>query len=283
VSTKTNVKANAQAVPAAPTASNVNFCPPSAVTLTASGGSNGQYLWYDQNGLINGQTNNTFTTPVISSTTAYSVAITNGTCPGPMAAVSAVATASLCSVPVIIPEALSTQIGGKITLDLKPLISTPNSSLDLTSLQVVVPPSSGATASIDGNGILTITYTGLSFAGTDNITIKACDVNQHCAQQQFAIDVIGDIEIFNGISPNGANPKFVILYIDALPETKNNAVSIFDRWENLVWHGTNYDNNTVVFTGNSDSGNALPSGVYFYKIEFASGRSSKTGFISLRR
>jgi len=89
--------------------------------------------------------------------------------------------------------------------------------------------------------------------------------------------------VFNGISPDGANPKFIIQYIDLLPQTKSNTVQIFDRWENLVWHANNYDNNAVVFTGHSDSGTPLPSGVYFYKIEFASGRNTITGFISLRR
>src|SRR5262249_44920228 len=118
--------------------------------------------------------------------------------------------------------------------------------------------------------------------GTENITIKACDMNHNCSQQQFGIEVAGDIQVFNGISPDGVNPKFIIQYIEVLPDTKSNKVYIFDRWENLVWHGTNYDNHSVVFTGHNDNGNALPSGVYFYKIEFDK-RGTKTGFISLRR
>jgi hypothetical protein len=283
ISAKTNVNAVAQSIPSSPTASDVSFCPPNTVALSASGGSNGQYLWYDQSGLISGQTNGTYTTPSISVTTSYSVAVSNGFCTSAKTNVRAVVSTSGCSAPVITSEPLSTQVGGKITVDLKPLISTPNSTLDLTSLQIVLPPSSGATATIDNNGILTITYTSVSFSGTENITIKACDVSHNCTQQQFGIEVVGDIEIFNGVSPNGANPKFIIQYIELLPETKDNKVYIFDRWENMVWHGTNYDNTSVVFTGNNDSGNVLPSGVYFYKIEFVGGRSTKTGFISLRR
>ncbi|MBS1487991.1 MAG: gliding motility-associated C-terminal domain-containing protein [Bacteroidetes bacterium] len=183
--------------------------------------------------------------------------------------------------PVITTQALATQIGGKITLDLKPLIATAN--LDLTSLQVVTPPTSGATASIDANGILTIDYHGMSFAGTEQITIRACDINGQCATQDFSLEVAGDIVVYNGVSPNGANPKFVIQYIEILPDTKNNSVYIFDRWQNQVWHGSNYDNTSIVFKGISDSGGDLPSGVYFYRIDFAGNRKSKTGFISLRR
>ncbi|HTH55047.1 MAG TPA: FG-GAP-like repeat-containing protein [Cyclobacteriaceae bacterium] len=272
-------------VPAAPTVQGASSCSAAALTLTASGGSNGQYRWYTVSSggsPISGEVNNTYVTPTISSTTIYYVSVVNGSCEGPRAAVTATIGAG-CSTPTITPESLATQVGGQITIDLKPLIATPNSTLDLTSLQIVIPPSSGATANINTNGILTITYSGIAFSGTENITIKACDMNDNCTQQQFGIAVAGDVTVFNGISPDGANPKFIIQNIELLPQTKNNTVHIFDRWENLVWHAVNYDNNLVVFTGHSDSGAPLPSGVYFYKIEFANGHSAMTGFISLRR
>lgn len=271
-------------VPAAPTVQGASSCSSSAITLTASGGSNGQYRWYTVPTLgtaIAGQVNSTYLTPTLSTTTTFYVSIVASSCESARTAVTG--TIGGCSAPVITPEPLSTQVGGKISIDLKPLISTPNSSLNLTSLQVVLPPSSGATATIDVNGILTITYSGITFSGTENITIKACDLNNNCTTQQFGIEVAGDIDVFNGISPDGANPKFIIKFIELIPETKNNDVYIFDRWENLVWHGTNYDNSSVVFTGYADSGSPLPSGVYFYKIVFSSGRATRTGFISLRR
>jgi len=270
-------------LPATPSVSNVSFCPPNSVVLSASGANNGQYLWYDENGLIGGQINSSYTTPVLSATTNYSVAVTNGFCTSAKVGIAAIASIASCPPPQITAEKLSTQIEGQVTVDLKPLISTPGSIIDVSSLQVIVPPKSGATASISTNEVLTINYYGISFSGLDSLTIKACDLNGNCSQNQFTIDVVGEIEVFNGVSPNGANPTFIVRYIDVLPDTKSNTVSIFDRWENLVWHGANYDNNSIVFTGNSDTGNALPSGVYFYKIEFASGRKTKTGFIALRR
>jgi len=69
------------AVPPAPTANGNSNCIPAAITLTASGGTNGQYRWYDAGGvIISGQVNATYVTPIISTTTDYSVAINNGTC-----------------------------------------------------------------------------------------------------------------------------------------------------------------------------------------------------------
>jgi gliding motility-associated-like protein len=85
------------------------------------------------------------------------------------------------------------------------------------------------------------------------------------------------------LSPNGANPTFVIEFIELIPDAKNNIVTIFDRWQNEVWRGENYDNTNVVFKGVGDSGSDLPTGTYFYRIDFASGKKTKTGFISLKR
>jgi hypothetical protein len=53
------------------------------VSLTASGGSPGQYVWYSVatgGTAIAGAVNATYTTPAITNTTTYYVAINNGTC-----------------------------------------------------------------------------------------------------------------------------------------------------------------------------------------------------------
>jgi hypothetical protein len=269
-------------LPVTPTTQSESACP-GIFTLTASGGTSGQYAWYTVatgGSPIGGQVNGTYTTPSLTVTTIYYVSINNGTCEGARAAVAATIS---CAPPVIATTPLTTQVGGTITLNLVPLITTTNNNLDLTSLQIVVQPTSGAKASISSTGMLTLDYTGITFTGTDLISIKACDTYGNCTTQQFSVDVAGDIIVYNGVSPNGKNPSFVIEYINLIPETKDNTVYIFDRWENLVWHGTNYDNSAVVFTGVSDNGNDLPSGVYYYKLNFSSGRKTQTGFLSLRR
>ena len=284
VSAPTPLSVTINALPSAPTTQGASACGGNALTLTASGGTNGQYNWYTSatgGTAVQGQSNSTYTTPVLTSTTTYYVSVFNGTCESTRTPVTATVSTAGCNPPVISTVPLATQIGGVITLNLIPLIATQN--LDTTSLQVVVPPSSGAMATISKTGVLTINYSGISFSGTEHITLKACDKNGNCTTQQFSIEVAGDIVVYNGISPNGKNPMLLLEYINILPQTKDNTVYIFDRWENLVWHGTNYDNTSVVFTGVSDGGGDLPSGVYFYKIDFVSGRKSQTGFISLRR
>jgi hypothetical protein len=51
----------------------------------------------------------------------------------------------------------------------------------------------------------------------------------------------------------------------------------------VVWEGINYNNQTVVFTGKNKNGQELPSGTYFYKIQFSSGRKSETGYLVIKK
>ena len=121
--------------------------------------------------------------------------------------------------------------------------------------------------------------------GKDQLTIGVCDFDAVCAQQVLSVEVVGDIIVYNGISPNGNNQNdtWIIKYIDVLDETKTNHVSLFNRWGDAVFEVDNYDNVNRVFAGNNKSGNELPTGTYFYKIEFSSGRKTQTGYLSLKR
>ena len=140
-------------------------------------------------------------------------------------------------------------------------------------------------ATIDVNFNLIINYTGVSFAGLDELTLEVCDLGGACAQQKIFIEVIGDIIVYNAISPNGdiKNPNFILRYIEVLAETQKNKVSIYNRWGDVVWEGVDYNNTSMVFSGLNNNGGELPSGTYFYKIEFGSGRKTETGFLALRR
>lgn len=264
-----------------PTTNGANGCNPAAVTLTASGAANGQYRWYTTASggtAIAGAANSTLVTPQLSATTDYYVAINDGTCESTR--VLARATITTCNPPVIETRSVSTQIGGTITINLIPLITAAN--LDISSLEVVALPGSGASASIDGAGVLTINYTGLSFIGTESIRISACDMNARCSEQTFNIEVAGDIVVYNAVSPDGLNPIFRLQYIDVLADTRDNTVIVYNRWGDIVFEVSNYNNTTNVFAGISKSGNKLPSGTYYYRVNFASGRPSMTGYLELR-
>ncbi|MGE0771448.1 MAG: FG-GAP-like repeat-containing protein [Cyclobacteriaceae bacterium] len=349
-----------------PTTSDAARCDAGTVTVTATGGTNGQYRWYDMatgGTAIAGEVNGTFTTPTISSTTTYYVAINDGTCESNRTAVIATinsvakpsitssitpvtGTVTLCTgqdvtlagpngfsyawssgqttqqitvstagtytlivsdattcqspasdpitviiqscganqAPVVVSPPVTTQIEGKVSLNLLQFISDPDDNLDLSTLVVIIQPSSGAVATIDSSGNLTLDYNGISFSGTDRFTIEVCDTDGLCTQHEIEVAVVGDVVIYTGFSPNGdgQNDFFLLKYIELLDDTKQNHVSIFNRWGDLVFEVDNYNNTTNVFRGLNKNGNELPSAVYFYKITFES-RPAKTGYVTLRR
>ena len=99
------------------------------------------------------------------------------------------------------------------------------------------------------------------------------------------IDVIGEIIAFNGVSPNndGFNDHFQIQNIQFLEP--NNTVIIYNRWGDKVFEMNNYnpDQSESRFEGRQNSGKELPSGVYFYKVEFSTGRPGLNGYLTLKR
>jgi len=343
--------------PPAPGTSGASVCGSGTVILGATGTTDGNYRWYTVStggSAIAGAVNGSYTTPLITSTTTYHVAINDGTCESSRTPVTAiittitkpVVTTSNCTAtgatltgptgfasyawsdgsttpsinvtlpgsytlivtsaagclspssdpttftsafcnqaPTISPATVTTTIQAVVTLSLNTLINDLDNNIDPASIIVAVPPTSGAIATINAGLELVMDYSSVAFAGTDQLTIEACDLSGACAQQVIMIEVAGDITVYNALSPNGdgKNDVFYIQYIDALPETQQNKVTILNRWGSVVFETTNYDNTSNVFKGLSDSGAELPTGTYYYVVEFTSGASKQTGFISLRR
>jgi len=290
-STRTAVIATINTPPNAPTTTGAAACSTSSVTLSAAGGAAGQYRWYTvpTGGVaITGETNSSFITPSLTVTTTYYVAINNGTCESLRTAVVASISEPGCGnlPPVIQPVPVTTQINGMITLNLVSLISDSDNNTDFSTLSILSPPSSGASATIDNAFNLIIDYGGIPFTGTENITIRVCDIFSACTDQVFSIEVVGAIEIFNGLSPNnnGQNEIFLIEHIDLFTDTKVNRVKIYNRWGSVVFETENYDNVTRVFRGLSNDGKVLPSGTYFYKIDFPNNPTKNLeGYLSLKR
>jgi gliding motility-associated-like protein len=173
-------------------------------------------------------------------------------------------------------------VGTTFSIDLSPFLSDPDGNLDLSTLSIVVQPSSGALAILNG-ATLEVDYAGVAeFSGTDELTIEVCDQSGVCTQAVITILVEGDMVVNNGISPNGddKNDYWIIENILLEPE---NTVSIYSRWGDNIYEVENYNNTTVVFGGLNNNGKEVASGVYFYRIEFKSGRPTLTGSLTIKR
>lgn len=189
--------------------------------------------------------------------------------------------------PVIAPVGtLQGTAGTIVTIPLSSLISDPNNNLDLSTLSIANAPTSGAVASFNSNNELVLDYTGLTFSGTDNVSIRVCDQLNVCTTSAISIEVSsappsGAIIVHNGISANGddLNAYMLIENIDTAPENK---VTVYNRWGDKVFEVDNYDNNARRFEGKQNNGKELPSGVYFYKIEFATGLDDLTGYVTVK-
>jgi gliding motility-associated-like protein len=88
------------------------------------------------------------------------------------------------------------------------------------------------------------------------------------------------LKFYTGITPNddGKNDVWIIDNIEMFPE---NSVKIFNRWGNLVWSGDNYDNNEVLWEGESNIGVEMGDATYFYVAEV--GGKIYKGWVELTR
>lgn len=71
------------------------------------------------------------------------------------------------------------------------------------------------------------------------------------------------LKFYSGITPNGDGNND-IWSIDNIEQFPENDVKIFNRWGDIVWEGSEYNNDDVVWDGKNSGGNDLPDGTYFY-------------------
>lgn len=262
----------------APVGSVITVCTTATVTLSAPAGF-ATYAW--SNGGTAAQI-------AVTASGTFTVGVTDPQgCSSPASdAITVNFTDTACgsnSAPVIASATASAPIRGTSSIDLTSLITDADNNVVLSSLSIVQQPLSGATASITNN-ILELDYSNVSFTGTDVVIIQVCDALGECTQSEVTIEVIGDVRVYNAVSPNGdsKNEIFLIEYVDIFPDTQENTVTIFNRWGDVVFETTNYNNVDRVFSGLNKNGNELPSGTYYYKIKF-NGRETMTGYLSLKR
>ncbi len=90
------------------------------------------------------------------------------------------------------------------------------------------------------------------------------------------------LEIFNVVTVQ-QNGKHDFLEIRNIEFYNSNRVFIYNRWGGEVFKTGNYNNTSNRFVGDSDNGNELPDGTYYYVIELNDGETVENGFFLLRR
>jgi hypothetical protein len=195
--------------------------------------------------------------------------------------------------PVFANTSASISSGATTSIELTTLLSDAENNIVLTTLQVSSPLPSGAKSSITDTQLI-IDYTDITFSGNESLQIQVCDIANACATSTITIEVLntpGPIVVYNAVAPKGSSELNRYLHVSNLPE--NNSVRIFNRWGDEVFHINGYSNESSSrrFEGFNKNGNALPSGTYFYKIEYqktspANGSKQSdvlTGYLSLQQ
>ncbi|MFT7238521.1 MAG: gliding motility-associated-like protein, partial [Cyclobacteriaceae bacterium] len=97
-----------------------------------------------------------------------------------------------------------------------------------------------------------------------------------------------DLPVNEVFTPNNDGYNDVLLF-DGIENFPNNKIQIFNRWGNLVWEASGYNNTSDLFVGNANSGNAvrnnskLPDGTYFFILNLGDGSQIQKGYIVIRR
>ncbi len=118
-------------------------------------------------------------------------------------------------------------------------------------------------------------------AGIYEVTVTSllgCSVTE-------TIELIADVEAFNGISRNG-DQKNDFFRIGCISDYPLNSVKIFNRAGTLVYEMDGYDNTTKFFDGTSNKGISLmgqnlPDGTYYYVIDKRDGSKPLAGYLEI--
>ncbi len=124
------------------------------------------------------------------------------------------------------------------------------------------------------------------FMGTDSIRYWVRDSGNLYDSGLVVINVgPPPFKIYQGLSPNndGQNDYW---RIDGIEEFSNNLVRLYDRFNNLVFEITGYNNESNHWKGQANHGlakSALPEGTYFYSILLGDGSGPIGGYVVLKR
>ena len=112
-------------------------------------------------------------------------------------------------------------------------------------------------------------------AGTYTLIVE--DANGCSLDSTFVITEPSEIEWMTGLTPNGDGFNDVY-FIRGLEKYRSNEFKVFNRWGNVVYEKTNYNQD---WRGQNTDGESLPDGTYF--VIFTSGSFAFETYVDLRR
>ena len=149
---------------------------------------------------------------------------------------------------------------------------------------VIGPRNGEATIFSDGN----ITYrSSRTFRGIDSLVYQIYDTGEPSASGTgVAVFVVEDLPftVYQTISPNGDGINDY-WHIEGIDFYTDNFIRIFDRFSNVVFEMSGYDNAGRVWVGQANKGmgnNQLADGTYYYSISLGPGQDTYSGFIVLK-
>ena len=129
-----------------------------------------------------------------------------------------------------------------------------------------------------------------SFVGEDKFTYQVCDAQDSALCNQTTATILvqaGVLTVPKGFSPNNdhTNDQWII---EGIRDYPNNQIKIFNRWGNVVYQASGYNNITVVWGGEATHGitfgnGQLPDGTYFYVIDLGNAQKPLSGYLILKR
>ena len=251
------VTVTANPTPAQPGVAEAERCGPGVLTLTATGGNKGAYRWYTT---ATGATpvavasESRYTTPALTATATYYVAVVRNGCESSRAPVRAV----IHPVPEVAPTA-------EVIVDEGDGVALQSAAGGATYRWS---PATGLSDPSAANPVAqpaqTTTYT---------VTVTTAEGCQ--ATGQTKVIVRKELVIPTAFSPNGdgVNETWEIAALEGYPGAR---VEIFDRWGSRFYDKTGY----VKEWDGTLHGKALPQSTYFYVITLKEGRKL-TGSVSI--
>jgi gliding motility-associated-like protein len=155
---------------------------------------------------------------------------------------------------------------------------------DPVVVTVVTQPIHGTITSTE-NGVYT--YTPQSgFNGVDSFTYQICDIKTPRLCDEATVHILVKAFVVPNIfTPNGdgIHDNFVIPGILEFP---NNKLSIFNRWGDVVYESSPYQNEWDGFTVNNKlkvSDKGLPDGTYYYLLFLTPDSEPFKGFLTIKK